>query len=127
MERNWLTTLKAKEAEAAASSKAPTPTQPGDASNAQSPTLLLSPDTKYCAVGIPLGELHPNEYPISSDWDKDLREEEERKDQDKSEDNFSVCFNLDADIEEQERKNKELKDQKDNHRKTPKQAQIFIS
>ena len=69
----------------------PTPTQPAEVSAAQSPTLPIFPDTKNCAVSTPLGKLSPNEYPISSDWDEDLREEEERKDQDKEEDNFSAC------------------------------------
>ena len=76
------------------------------------------PDTKYFAVCTPLGKLCPNEYPISSDWDKDIMEEEERKDQDK-EDNFSVCSYWDADFKEQEKKNQEKEDQKDNDRKTP--------
>ena len=61
----------------------------------------------------------PNEHPISSDWDKDLGEEEERKEQDKGENKFSVCSDWDADLEEQEMKNPELEDQKNNNRKTP--------
>ena len=33
----------------------------------------------------------PNQFPVSSDWDEDLKEEE-RKDQDKREDNNSLCL-----------------------------------
>ena len=90
-QRNWLATFKAKEVEATASSQAPTPTPIAEVPAAQFPTLPLPTETKYCAVCTPLEKLCPNKYPISLDWDKDLGEEEERKDQDKEEDNFSVC------------------------------------
>ena len=59
MQRNWLATVKAKEAEATASSQAPTPTQTEEAPATQSPTLPLSPDSKYCAVSTLLGKLCP--------------------------------------------------------------------
>ena len=77
MQRNWLTTVKAKETEAAASNQAPTPTQPAEAPATQSPNLSLSPNTKYCAVCTPLGKLCPNEYPLTLDWEDNLEEEEE--------------------------------------------------
>ena len=102
MQRNWLITLMAKEAEAAASSQALTPTQPAEAPVTQFPISLLSPGTKYSAIWTPTGKICPNEYPMSSDWKKDLGEEE-RKGQDKG-DNFSVCLDWDADLKEQERK-----------------------
>ena len=85
---NWLTTITAKEVAATASSQAP----PGT----QSHISPLSPDTKYCAICSPLGKICPNKYPMSLDWDEDLKE--------------------------QERKNQEIEDQKDNDRKPPKQA-----
>ena len=92
-QRNWLTTLKAKETEAAASSQTPTPTQPVEVPATESPTPSTSPNMKYCAICTPLGKICPNEYPMSLDWDEDL--------------------------EKQERKNQEIEDQKDNDRKTP--------
>ena len=58
------------------------PSQPADAPANQSPNSPLSPDTKYCAICTPLGKLCPNEFPVSLDWNEDLKEEE-RKDQDK--------------------------------------------
>ena len=120
MQRNWLCNSQGKKVEAAASSQTPTPTQPAEAPATQSPIVPLSPDTKYCAVCTPLGKLCPNEYPITLDWKEDLgKEEEEGKDHDKEEDNFSVCSDWDADLEEQNRKNQEIEDQKNNDRKTP--------
>ena len=68
----------------------------------------------------------PDKYPISLDWDDDLRVEEERKDQDKAEDSFSVCSGWEVDLKEQEWKNEEIEDQKDNYRKTPHKPQVFI-
>ena len=61
--RTWLTTLRAKEAEATASRQAPAPTQPADAQADQSPNSPLSPEIKYCAVCSPLGRLCSNEFP----------------------------------------------------------------
>ena len=87
-QRNWLATLRAKEEEAAASSQAPAPTQQADVPANQSPNSPLSPDTKYCTICTPLGKLCPYEYPILSDWDKDLKDKE-RKDWDKGVYNFS--------------------------------------
>ena len=117
MQMNWLTTVKVKEAEVTAASQAPTPTHPAEIPATQSYTSLSLPDTKYCAVCIPLGKLCPNEYPITTDWDEDPREEvEEGKDQDKV---FSVCSDWDADLKEQDRKNWVLEDQKNNGRETP--------
>ena len=60
----------------------------------QSPTPPASLDTKYCAICTPLRKISPNKYPMSLDWDEDLKE--------------------------QERKNQEIEDQKKNDRKTPK-------
>ena len=56
MQRNWLTTFKAKEAEATASNQALTLTQPAEAPAIHSPTSPLSPDIKYCAIYTPLGK-----------------------------------------------------------------------
>ena len=69
-QRNWLATVMAKEAEATASSQAPAPTQPVEVPAAQSPTLPLCPDTRYCAVCTPLEKLCPNEYPITLDCEE---------------------------------------------------------
>ena len=77
--------------EAAASSPAPTPTQPADAPADQSSNSPLSPKIKYCAVCSLLGRLCPNEFPVTQDWEKDSKEEE-GNDQDIGEDNFSVCL-----------------------------------
>ena len=60
----FLTTLKAKEPEAAASSQAPTPTQPVEVPATQSTTLPTSPDTKYCAINTLLRKICCNEYPM---------------------------------------------------------------
>ena len=54
-------------------------------------------------------------------------EEEEGKDQDKGEDNFSECLDWDADLKEQDRKNQEIKDQKDNEGKTALNSPKFLS
>ena len=91
----------------------------------ESPTLPLSPDTKYCAVCTPLGKLCPNKFPVSQGWEEDY-EEEERKEQDKGEDNFSVYLDWGADLEEQDRKNQELKHQKENEGKTPQNSPTFL-
>ena len=104
--------------EAVAFSQVPTLAQPVEAPADQSSNSHISPDTKYCILCTPLGKLCPNEFPVSSDWDKNLKQEE-RKDQDKGEDNLSVWSNWDADLEEQDRENQEIKDQKNNERKTP--------
>ena len=53
------------------------------------------------------------------DWEEVLWEEEERKEQDKEEYNFSVCSDWDADLEEWDRNNQEIEDHKNNDRKTP--------
>ena len=102
---NSVARVKGKEVEATISSQAPAPTQPAEVPAAQSPTLLLSLDTKYWAVCTPLGKLYPNKHPITLDWKKDLVEEneEERIEQDKVKDNF-VCSNWDTDLEEYHRK-----------------------
>ena len=53
----------------------------------QSPTSSISPNTertKYCAIFTPLGKICPTEFPMSSDWDEDDKEEE-RKDQNEGE------------------------------------------
>ena len=117
-QRNWLTTLKAKEVEATASSQAHAPTQPTVAPADQSPNSPLSPYTKYCAVCTPLGKLCPNEFPVCQDWGEDSKEE--GNDKNKGEDNFSVCSDWD-------RKNQKIKDQKDNKGKTPKNSPTFLS
>ena len=96
---------------ATASSQIPTPTQPVEKPAAQSPTSSFSPDTKYCAICTSLGKICPNEFPVSLDWNEGLRAED-RKDQDKGEDNLSVCLDWDADLEEQERKNQEIENLK---------------
>ena len=88
-QRNWLTTLKAKQVEVTAYSQPPTPTKSVEAPGIQSPTLPLSLDTKYCAVYTPLGTLCPNKFPVSQDWE-DNSEEEEGRDQDK-ENITSLC------------------------------------
>ena len=54
-------------------------------------------------------------------WDKDL-EEEERKDQDKGENNFSVCSDWDSDFYEQDRKSPEIKDKRTMKGRQPKVA-----
>ena len=77
IQRNWLATGRAKEAEATPSSQTPAPNQPAEAPAAQSPTLPLSPNRKYRAVSIPLEKMCPNDYPITLDWEEDLGEEEE--------------------------------------------------
>ena len=61
---------------------------------------LTSEHTKYCAICTPLGKMCPNEYSMSLDWDEDL--------------------------EEDKRKNQEIKDQKSNG-DSPNQLQILIS
>ena len=43
------------------------------------------------------------------------------------EDNFSVCFDLDTDLKEQDRKNQEIKHQKDNEGKTPQNSHATLS
>ena len=119
-QRNWLATLKTKEAEATAPSQDPAPTKLADASADQSPNSSLSPDKKYYAICTPSGKLWPNEFPVSQDREEDF-EEEEAKDQDK-EDNLSVNLDWEADLKGQDRKNQEIKDQKDNERKTLKNS-----
>ena len=108
-QRNWLATLKAKEAEVTTSSKAPTPVQQAEAPATQSTTSLSSPETKYCAVCTPLGKLYSNEYPIALDWDEDLGDEKEIKDQDKEEDNLSLCLDWDIDLKNRIEKNENWK------------------
>ena len=62
------------------------------------------------------------------DWDEGLgEEEEERKEQDKEESNFSVCSDWDTDLEEKERKNQEIEDQKNNDRRTPQPSPKHLS
>ena len=108
MQRNWLTTVKAKEAEA--TKQAPTPAQPAKASAVQSP--------KYCKICNPLGKLCPNEYLITANWQDYSEKEEESQEQDKDKDNFSVCSDWDADLEEQDWKNLEVQEQKNNDNRT---------
>ena len=79
MQRNWLATVKAKEREAAAASQAPIPTQPAEVPATQFTTSLSPPKAQSCAVCTPLGKLYPNECPITTNWDEDLREEEEKR------------------------------------------------
>ena len=71
--------------EGTAVSQAPATSQPIEAPAAQCPTSPIPPDTKYCAICTPMGKICPNEFPVSLDWDEDLKEEE-RKDNDKEED-----------------------------------------
>ena len=116
-QRNWFSTLKAKDVEAAASSQTPTPIQPAEAPAAQSPTSPLPHDTKYITICTPLEKLFPNVHPISLDLDEDLWKEE-RKDHDKKK-----ITTLDAQTGMQILKNRKgkriKKDQKDNDRKRP--------
>ena len=71
MQRNWLATVKAKEAEAA--KQASTPAQPATApatvlatqSSATQTSDIQSP--KYCAICSPLGKLQTKEYHITAD------------------------------------------------------------
>ena len=112
--------------EAAASSEAPAPTQPADAPANQSPNPPLSPNAKYCAICTTLGKLHPNEFSVSQEWEEDS-EEEKVNDQDKGEDNFSVCLDWDSDLKEQGRKNQEINNQKDNEGKTPQNSPTSLS
>ena len=72
MKRNWLTTVKAKEAET--TNQTPTPTQPTTASVTQS-SDIQSP--KYCAICSPLGKLCPNEHPITANWPDDSKKGKE--------------------------------------------------
>ena len=64
--------------------------------------------------------MYPNEYPITLAWEEeDLGEEKEEED-DKEEEYLSVCSEWDADLEEQNKKHREIEDQKNKNRKTPK-------
>ena len=87
MQRNWLTTVKAKKAEA--TKQAPTPAQPAKAQAAQSPN--------YCAICTPSGKLCPNEYPITADWQDNFKEGEENQEQAKEGDNF-LCTQIGTQI-----------------------------
>ena len=92
MQRNWLTTVKAKEAEA--TKQTPTPTQPTTASvavqAAQYPATQSSDIQfpKYCAICSPLRKLCLSEYPITADWPDDSAEGKETQEQNKAKDNF---------------------------------------
>ena len=112
--------------EAATSRQTPAPTQTADASANQSSNSPLSPKTKYCVICTTLGKLCPNEFPGSWDWHKDS-EEEEGNDQDKGEDNFSVCLDWDADLKKQDIKNQEVKDQKNIEGKTSQNSPTSMS
>ena len=79
----------------------PIPTQPAEAPAAQSHRTPQTPGTRYCAICTPPGTICPNEYPMSSDWNEDL--------------------------EEEERKNQEIKDHKDSEGKTPQNSPKFLS
>ena len=48
-----------------------------------------------------------------------IRRGKERKEKDKEDDKFSVCSDWDVDLEDQDRKNQELDDQKNKNRKIP--------
>ena len=113
--------LRAKELEAAGSRQGPAHTQPADAPANQSSNSLLSPKEKYCAICTPLGKLHPNEFPGSQEWDEDSKEKEGNG-QDKGKDNFSAYSDWDTDLEEQDRKNHEIKDKRTWKKKYPKIA-----
>ena len=120
-----LATLKIKEAEGALASQASAPRQSIEAPAAQSPTAPISPDTKYCATCTPVGRNCPNEFPVSSDWDDNLGEEE-RKDQDKRGGNeFPEFLDWDENLKEQERKNQEMEDKRTV--KTPSTSPIYLS
>ena len=110
MQRNWPTTVKAKEVTAA--KEAPAPAQPAEAPASQS-SGAQSP--KYNAVCTPLGKLCPSEYPITANWQDKLEEESQEQVKDKN--NFSVCSDWDADLEEQDWK--KCEEQKNNDSKTP--------
>ena len=109
MHRDWLTTVKAKEAEA--TKKAPTPAQPAEAPATQS--------QKYCAICSPLGKLCPSEYPITAEWQDNFEEGEESQEHVKDKDNFPACSDWNADLEKQDQKNLEMKEQKNHVNKTP--------
>ena len=53
-----------------------------------------------------------------ADWKDDFKGEVGQK-HDKEEDNFSVCSDWDADLEDQDQKNLKMKEQKNNDSKTP--------
>ena len=76
----------------------------------------MSSEDKYCAVCTPLGKLCPYEFPGCQDWD-DNSEEREENDQGEGEDNFYVCSDRGADLDE--RKNQEIENKKDNEGRTP--------
>ena len=90
MQKNWLTTVKAKEAEA--TKQAPTPAQPAKASATKS--------QKYCVICSPSGKLCPNEYPITADWSDDSEEGKETQEQNKVKDNLSDIEDWHGDLEE---------------------------
>ena len=77
IQKNWLTTLRAKEVEATASSWALAPTQPADVPANQSPNSSLSLDTKYCAICTPVGKLCPNDFLCLKTGKKILRKKKE--------------------------------------------------
>ena len=80
---SWLATLKAKQVPGTTTSEAPVPSQPMKTATAQSSTSPVTPEhTKYCANCTLLGQICPNEFPMSLDWD-DSDEEAERNDQNK--------------------------------------------
>ena len=65
---------------------------------------------------------------MSQDWEGDSEEEEEEGNgQDREEENISVCLHWDVDLEEQDRKIKELEDQKNNEGKIPQNSPTFLS
>ena len=65
----------------------------------------------------PLGNLCPNEYPITVHRQDNFEEGQEYQEQVKDDDYFSVCSDWDADLEEKDWKN--LEEQKNNDNKTP--------
>ena len=63
---------------------------------------------------------------MSQNWEEDSKQEE-GNDQDKGEDNLPVCSDWDVDLEEQDRKNQEIKDQKTIEGKTPQDSPTSLS
>ena len=71
--------LKAKEAESSTPSQAPAPSQSVNTPVVQCSTSPIPLEhTKYYVICTPLGNICPNEYPMCSDWNKDLKEEDRK-------------------------------------------------
>ena len=82
-QQNWIATLgKAKDATGATTSLAPIQTsQLMDTPSTLSPTSPKSPTKftehlRYCTICIPVGKICPKEFPLSSDWDNDEKDED---------------------------------------------------